>query len=428
MAVDADSLGPSKAGSFWYDPKIRAILVQIAFIIGVIAFFGYVVHNTAINLENRNIRSGFGFLDNPAGFEIPLTLAPYAVEGKPTSCAYEDPNFIKEIFVRVRSWLNTFTSSSSTHCGVFTIGILNTLLISGLGIVFATVLGFVLGVLRLSHNWLISRLVGIYIEAIRNVPLLLQFIFWHFAVFQSLPHVKQSIPILDTFFIHNRGLTGPMPVPEQGFGWVVIAFVAAIAATVSLKKWAHRRQDLTGQQFPVFLTSLGILIGLPLVVSAALGFPLDWDYASMGRFRFEGGMEIPVELFSALAALTFYTSAFIAEIVRAGILAISHGQTEAAHALGVRQGPTLRLVIIPQAMRVIVPPLISQYLNLTKNSSLGIAIGYADLFNVFGGISLNQTGQAIEIIAMCMAVYLTFSLLIAIYMNWYNKRIALAER
>ena len=398
MAVDADLQGGSKASSFWYDPKKRAIIVQIAFIVGIIAFFGFIINNTAVNLDKRGIRAGFDFLQNPAGFEIPLTLVPYSVEG------------------------------GSTHGSVFVIGLLNTLLISVVGIFFATILGFVFGVLRLSRNWLISRLVGVYIEALRNVPLLLQFIFWHFAVFQSLPLVKQPIPIFGTVFIHNRGLTSPMPVPEPGFSMVVVAFVAAIAAVVALSRWARRRKDETGRQFPVFWTSLGILIGAPFVVSAVLGFPLDWDYPSMGRFRFVGGMEVPIEFFSALAALTFYTSTFIAEIVRAGILAISHGQTEAARALGVRQGPTLRLVIIPQAMRVIVPPLISQFLNLTKNSSLGIAIGYADLFNVFGGISLNQTGQAIEIIAMCMAVYLSFSLLISVYMNWYNKRIALVER
>ena len=398
MAVDADLQGGSKASSFWYDPKKRAIIVQIAFIVGILVFFGFIINNTAENLDKRGIRAGFDFLENPAGFEIPLTLIPYSVEG------------------------------GSTHGSVFVVGILNTLLISVVGIFFATILGFVCGVLRLSRNWLISRLVGAYIEALRNVPLLLQFIFWHFAVFQSLPHVKQPIPIFDTVFIHNHGVTAPMPIPEPGFHWILIAVVAAIAGIVTLRRWARRRKDETGQQFPVFWTSLGILIGVPFVVAAVLGFPLDWDYPSMGRFGFVGGTEVPIELFSALAALTFYTSTFIAEIVRAGILAISHGQTEAARALGVRQGPTLRLVIIPQAMRVIVPPLISQYLNLTKNSSLGIAIGYADLFNVFGGISLNQTGQAIEIIAMCMAVYLTFSLLIAVYMNWYNKRIALVER
>ncbi len=387
-----------KLRHLWYDRKARAIVIQAAVVVALIVFAGFIVHNTAVNLEQRNIKAGFAFLNNPAGFEIPLTLIPYSVE------------------------------AGSTHGRVFVVGLLNTLLISALGIVFATILGFILGVLRLSPNWLVSRLVGVYIEAVRNVPLLLQFLFWHFAVFQSLPHVRNAIPILDSVYIHNRGVTAPAPQPQPGFGYVVLAFIAAIAIVFALRRWARRRQEETGRQFPILWVSLGVLVALPFVAAAVTGFPLTWDYPTMGRFRFTGGLEIQVELFSALTALTIYTSSFIAEIVRAGILAIPHGQTEAAYSLGLRPQPTLRLVIIPQALRVIVPPLISQYLNLTKNSSLGIAIGYADLFNVFGGISLNQTGQAIEIIAMCMGVYLTFSLLISLYMNWYNRRIALIER
>ncbi|MGB0551358.1 MAG: amino acid ABC transporter permease [Alphaproteobacteria bacterium] len=399
MAVDVKAGGSGTGGiRWWYDPKVRAFIFQAAFVLALAGVIVFIVLNTMQNLEKRGIKAGFDFLDNPAGFEIPLTLIPYSVEG------------------------------GSTHGAVFVVGLLNTFLISIMGIVLATIIGFVLGVLRLSKNWLISRLVGVYIETIRNVPLLLQFLFWHFAVFQSLPLVRESFPILDTFYIHNRGLTGPNPVPESGFMYLVTSVFIAIAAIGYIKGWARKRQEATGQQFPVLWTALAILIGFPLLVSAILGFPLAWEYATLGRFRFTGGLEIPIELFSALAALTIYTSAFIAEIVRSGILAIAHGQSEAAHALGLRQGPTLRLVIIPQALRVIVPPLISQYLNLTKNSSLGIAIGYADLFNVFGGISLNQTGQALEIIAMCMLVYLTFSLLISLYMNWYNRQISLVER
>lgn len=399
MAVEVkDGSGGTGGVRWWYDPKIRAIIFQTAFVLALAGVLVFIVLNTMDNLEKRGIKTGFGFLSDPAGFEIPLTLIPYSVDDK------------------------------STHGAVFVVGLLNTLLISVMGIVFATIIGFILGVLRLSNNWLISRLVGIYVEAVRNVPLLLQILFWHFAVFQSLPLVRQAVPIFDTFYIHNRGLTGPNPVPEPGFMGVVVSVVIAIVAISWIRKWARRRQEATGEQFPVLLASIGLFIGIPFIASAVFGFPLTWEYAELGRFRFTGGLEIPVELFSALAALTIYTSAFIAEIVRAGILAISHGQSEAAHALGLRRGPTLRLVIIPQAMRVIVPPLISQYLNLTKNSSLGIAIGYADLFNVFGGISLNQTGQALEIIAMCMLVYLTFSLLISLYMNWYNKKISLVER
>ncbi len=390
--------GRQGSSSWWYDPKTRAIVFQVAFALSLIGIAIYLVHNTLINLEKRNIKTGFDFLFNPAGFEIPLTLIPYSVE------------------------------TGSTHGAVFIAGLLNTFLISALGIVLATVLGFILGVLRLSNNWLVSRLVGVYIESVRNVPLLLQFLFWHFAVFQSLPLVRRAIPIFDTIYIHNRGLTVPRPIPLPGFMVVAVSVFVAVAAIIYLRKWARRRQDETGEQFPVFWASLGILIGVPLLASAVAGFPLTWEYAKLGRFRFTGGLEIQIELFSALTALTVYTSSFIAEIVRAGILAVSHGQREASYSLGVRPEPTLRLVIIPQALRVIVPPLVSQYLNLTKNSSLGIAIGYPDLFNVFGGISLNQTGQAIEIIFMCMVVYLTFSLLISLYMNWYNRRISLVER
>ena len=398
VGTHGPAAAPQSALRWWYDPKVRVIVFQVAFVLALVVFAAFIVRNTAVNLEARNIRAGFGFLDEPAGFEIPLTLVPYSVD------------------------------DGSTHGRVFVVGLMNTLLISVMGIVLATVIGFILGVLRLSNNWLISRLVGVYIEAVRNVPLLLQFLFWHFAVFQSLPLVRQPIQILDTIFIHNRGLTAPKPIPEPGFSFVLIAVAIAIAGIFLLRRWARRRQDETGQQFPVLWVSIALLIGFPLIVSAALGFPLNWEHAELGRFRFVGGLEIQIELFSALMALSIYTSSFIAEIVRAGILAISRGQSEAAHSLGVKTGPTLRLVIIPQALRVIVPPLTSQYLNLTKNSSLGIAIGYADLFNVFGGISLNQTGQAIEIIAMCMLVYLTFSLLISLYMNWYNKKISLVER
>ena len=401
MAVDVKDGGtPSGGGArWWYDPKVRAIIFQVTFVVALVVFIAFIVNNTVVNLEKRDIRAGFGFLSEPAGFEIPITgLVDYSVD------------------------------KGSTHGAVFLIGLQNTFLISAMGIVLATILGFILGVLRLSNNWIVTRLVGSYIEIVRNIPLPLQFIFWQTAVFIIfLPKVRDPISIFDTIYIHNRGFTGPKPIGEANLDFVFYAIVVAIGVFMWLRKWARRRQDETGEQFPVLWTSLGILIGLPLLVAAILGFPLSWEYAELGRFRFTGGMGIPIELFSALTALTIYTSAFIAEIVRAGILSVSRGQTEASHALGIRHGAALRLVIIPQALRVIIPPLISQYLNLTKNSSLGILIGYSDLFNVFGGISLNQTGQAIEIIFMSMSVYLCFSLLISLYMNWYNRRIALTE-
>lgn len=399
MAVDVQESVRKGGRRWWYDPKVRGIVFQVAFVLGLAAFIAFIVNNTVENLERRDIRTGFGFLSDPAGFEIPLTgLVDYSVD------------------------------EGSTHGAVFLVGLQNTFLISVLGVVLATVIGCVLGVLRLSPNWIVTRLVGVYVEAVRNVPLPLQFLFWHFAVFLQLPHVRSAVSIFDTFYIHNRGVTGPKPVAEDGLGFVFMAILLALGLIQLLRRWARRRKDETGQEFPVIRASLGLLVGLPLLAASVTGLPLHWEYAEMGRFRFTGGLGIPVDLFSALTALTVYTSAFIAEIVRAGILSVSRGQTEAAHALGLRPRPTLRLVVLPQALRVIIPPLISQYLNLTKNSSLGILIGYPDLFNVFGGISLNQTGQAIEIIFMAMSVYLTFSLLISLYMNWYNRRIALVER
>jgi len=398
MAVDVQDSGTAPKVRLWYDPRFRALFFQALVILGVVGFFVFIGYNTAVNLEKRGIASGFGFLSDPAGFEIPLTLWTYSVD------------------------------DGSTHGDVFMVGLLNTVLVSSMGIVLATVIGFVLGVLRLSKNWLIGRLVGVYIECVRNVPLLLQFLFWHFAVFLSLPQARESLSVGEAFFLNNRGINTPMPMAEPGIGVVYAAFVVAVLGIWFLARWAKKRQDATGQQFPVFLTGLGAIIGLPLLAAIASGFPLSFDYPELGRFRIVGGLAVPVELFSALMALTIYTSAFIAEIVRAGILAISHGQTEASYALGLRPNPTMRMIIIPQALRVIVPPLISQYLNLTKNSSLGIAIGYPDIVNVFMGISGNQTGQAVETVAMTMAVYLSISLIISFFMNIYNKRIALVER
>jgi len=402
MAPDLKSGGKNPPGGkrWWYDPKFRSIVFQAAFVAVLVTFIVFIVNNTLVNLEKRDIRAGFGFLNEPAGFEIPITgLVEYSVD------------------------------EGSTHGAVFLVGLQNTFLISAIGVILATVLGFILGVLRLSNNWIVTRLVGSFIEIVRNIPLPLQFIFWQTAVFIIfLPKVRDPIAVLDTIYLHNRGVAAPKPLSEPGLDLVIYAIIIALTLIIFLRKWARRRQDITGERFPLVWAAVGLLVGLPLAVFVMTGFPLSWEYPELGRFRFTGGISIPIELFSALTALTIYTSAFIAEIVRAGILAVSRGQTEAAYALGLRRGSTLRLVIIPQALRVIIPPLISQYLNLTKNSSLGILIGYADLFNVFGGISLNQTGQAIEIIFMSMSVYLCFSLLISLYMNWYNRRILLTER
>jgi general L-amino acid transport system permease protein len=300
--------------------------------------------------------------------------------------------------------------------------------VSAIGIVFATALGFVVGIARLSKNWLLSRAAAVYIETFRNIPLLLQIFFWYFCVLRNLPAPRQSMSLGDAFFLNVRGLSIPAPVIESGFSFVVGAFIVAIIAIVVLRKWAKKRQYLTGQIFPVFYSGLGLLIGLPLLTFLFSGMPLHWELPELKGFNFRGGFTIIPELFSLAVALTIFTAASIAEIVRSGIMSVSKGQVEAASALGLRGGLTLRFVIIPQAMRVIIPPLTSQFLNLVKNSSLATAVGYPDLVSVFMGSTLNQTGQAVEIIAMTMAVYLTISLITSALMNMYNAKNALVER
>jgi general L-amino acid transport system permease protein len=297
-----------------------------------------------------------------------------------------------------------------------------------MGIVLATLLGFVIGVARLSKNWLISRLALVYIETFRNIPLLLQIFFWYFAVLRAMPAPRQSLSAGDAVFLNIRGLYLPAPLVQPGFGWVVAAFGIAVVSAWLVARWARLRQRSTGQQFPTLSVSLALLFGLPLLTFWLAGSPLVWQVPELQGFNFQGGWVVIPEMASLLLALTVYTAAFIAEIVRAGIQAVSHGQTEASFSLGLNSGMTLRLIILPQALRVIIPPLTNQYLNLTKNSSLAAAIGYPDLVSSFAGTVLNQTGQAIECIAITMAVYLTISLLISLAMNWYNRRVALVER
>jgi len=381
---------------FWNDPNVRAIAFQVIALIGVVAFGWYLFDNTQTNLRQRGIATGFGFLSSPSGFGIIQHLIPY--------------------------------SESASYGRVFWVGLLNTLLVAGLGVVFATLLGFIIGIARLSKNWLVARLATVYIEVFRNIPLLLQIFFWYFAVLRAVPSPRQSLSLGDTVFLNIRGLYLPKPVFEPGFWATPVALLAAVVAVFLLRRWAHRRQKTTGKPFHTGYASLALLLGLPALAFAATGFPLSWDYPELQGFNFRGGIAVIPELAALVTALSIYTAAFIAEIVRAGIQAVSHGQTEAAYSLGLRPGLTLRLVIIPQALRVIIPPLTSQYLNLTKNSSLAAAIAYPDLVSVFAGTVLNQTGQAIEVIAITMAVYLTISLLISLFMNWYNRRVALVER
>lgn len=380
----------------WRDPRVRALAFQIIALAAVF-WFGYTLfQNTLSNMEQRGISTGFGFWDEQAGFGIIMSLIPY--------------------------------EATMSYGRTFWVGLLNTLLVSGLGIIIATILGFIIGIARLSSNWLVAKLAAAYIEIFRNIPLLLQIFFWYFAVLGNVPSARQSLSIGESVFLNNRGLYTPAPVPGEGFGFVIAALVVAIIATIVIYRWAKRRQDRTGQPFHTFWTGLGVIIGLPLITYLVLGRPLSWDLPELKGFNFGGGMVIIPELASLLLALSIYTAAFIAEIVRSGIMSVSHGQTEAASALGLRSTLVLRLVVIPQALRVIIPPLTSQYLNLTKNSSLATAIGYPDLVAVFMGTTLNQTGQAVEIVAITMAVYLVISLTISLFMNIYNRAVALKER
>jgi general L-amino acid transport system permease protein len=382
--------------AFYNDPRVRSIVYQIL-LAAVVALLVYgAVSNAADHLQKAHIASGFGFWHRTAGFDISQTLISY-------------------------------TSSGSTYGRAFWVGLLNTLLVAGLGIVFATILGFVIGIARLSTNWIVARAATGYVEIIRNIPLLLQLLFWYNAVLKALPNIRDSL-VFGGVYLNNRGLIVPKPQPLVGFVWVELAFAIGIVATVALHFSARQQQMRTGWRLPVFWIGLGLIVGLPLVAFFAAGGPLHFDMPQAGRFNITGGVDLQPEFVALLLGLTIYTAAFIAEVVRAGILAVARGQAEAAYSLGLTAGPTLRLVIIPQAMRVIVPPLTNQYLNLIKNSSLAVAIGYPDLVQIFTGTVLNQTGQAIEVVAITMLVYLTISLVTSFAMNLYNRRVALVER
>jgi general L-amino acid transport system permease protein len=385
-----------RSANWWRDQRVRGVIFQIVVLAAILGFAAYIVSNTAHNLANRGIASGFDFLGRQAGFDISIALIPYTVE--------------------------------SSYGRVFWVGLVNTLVLSAVGIVLATVFGFILGILRLSPNWIVRKLAATYLETIRNIPLPLQIVFWYFGVIAALPLVRNAIDVDGIFFIHNRGVSMPRLVTEPGFGAMPIALFGAIAVAWLVRRWARQRQARTGEQFPVFWAALALIVGAPLFATIATGHPWTWEYPELRGFNFAGGWVVLPEFIAVLLALVAYTAAFIGEIVRSGIQAVSHGQREAAYSLGLRPSATLRLVIIPQALRVIVPPLTSQYLNLMKNSTLGVLVGYPDLVNVFAGTVLNQTGQAVECLLITMFVYLTLSLLISAFMNWYNKRIALKER
>ncbi len=400
MADTHSGAPPRTGGISLSDKQTRGVVYQVLTIAMVVYAIWWIIDNTATNMEIRNIRFGFEFLSTEAGFGIIQSLIDY--------------------------------NESSSYGRVFLVGLLNTLIVAIVGCILATLLGFVVGVGRLSRNWLIRQISTVYVETLRNIPLLLQIFFWYHAVLKPLPGPRDVHQKGEEIWysLTNNGLMVAKPVPESGFIVCVIAFIAGIVGTVLVKRWAHKRQMATGQQFPVFLTSLGLILGIPLLVFLVMGLPLSLQPGEMGTFRPANGIGLNVipEFIALLLALVAYTAAFIAEIVRAGIQSVSHGQTEASYALGLRPGPTLRLIIIPQALRVIVPPLTSQYLNLTKNSSLATAIAYPDLVATFAGTVLNQTGKAVEIIMMTMFVYLAISLLTSMFMNWYNARVKLVER
>lgn len=378
-------------------PEVRSLLFQVLLTLAIIYFIYSGISNMFDALDRAGIASGFGFLNQGAGFAISQSLVEYS-------------------------------QSSSTYLDVYVVGLLNTLIVAAIGIVLATIVGFTVGVARLSDNWIIGRLSKIYVELFRNVPLLLHIFIWYFGVLRLLPQPRDSADFGFLGLLNNRGYFAPKPIWGEGGFIIFIAFLIGIVVAFLVANWARKRQMTTGQQFPTMWASLGIILGLPFVVFLFLGAPLTWDMPVAGGFKPKGGMTLIPEFMALLLALTTYTAAFIAEIVRAGILAVNHGQTEAAHALGLRQNKTLNLVVIPQAMRIIIPPLTSQYLNLTKNSSLAVAIAYPDLTSVFAGTGLNQQGQAVEFITITMLTYLTISLVTSMFMNWYNARMALVER
>ncbi|MQY01288.1 ABC transporter permease subunit, partial [Sinorhizobium medicae] len=377
------------------DPQVRGIFYQAITIIILAALIYWIVDNTVDNLRRANIASGYDFLRSRAGFDVGQSLISF--------------------------------TSDSTYGRALLVGFINTLLVAITGIITATIIGFLVGIGRLSHNWIIAKLSLAYVEVFRNIPPLLVIFFWYSGVLSILPQARDALALPFDIFLSNRGVAFPRPVAGEGAEYTLLAFIIAIAASVFFTRYARQRQLATGERLPVLWTVLGLIIGLPLITFLVTGAPIGFDVPVAGKFNLTGGSVVGPEFMSLFLALSFYTAAFIAEIVRAGIRGVSKGQTEAAHALGIRPSLTTRLVVVPQAMRIIIPPLTSQYLNLTKNSSLAVAIGYADLVAV-GGTILNQTGQSIEVVSIWLIVYLSLSLATSLFMNWYNARMALVER
>ncbi len=378
-----------KIVSFLFNRSVQGVFYQFV-TLGLVALgIYYIVTNTARNMLERGLASGFHFLGVESQFDIGMTLIEY--------------------------------SPTSTYFDSFIVGLLNTLLVAGIGILFATIIGFTVGIMRLSSNWLIAKIAEAYVEILRNIPLLLQIFFWYFAVLRALPKPKQSFELYDSFFLNNRGLFIPDTVFGEGSSIIFYLLWLTIIISIGIFIWAKRRQNRTGERFPAFYVSTALVLGTFFISLAATGFPVSFEYPELKGFNFKGGVKLIPELVALTFALAMYTASFIAEVVRGGIMAVSKGQTEAAKSVGLKQNLILRLIIIPQALRVIVPPLTNQYLNLTKNSSLAAAIAYPDLVLVFAGTALMQTGQAIEIIGMVMGVYLFLSLFTSLIMNLFNR-------
>ena len=380
---------------FWLDPKKRAIMYQIAVLalVGLLAY--YLVSNTLTNLEKQSIATGFGFLQKESAFEIGESLIPY--------------------------------SAASSYGRALLVGALNTLKVAFIGIVFTIILGTIVGVARLSTNWLVAKLAAIYIEVMQDIPVLLQLFFWYAIFYEILPGPRQALCPVNGLFLCNRGVAFTIPEAHPAYKYMLLALLVGCGIVYLMRRWAKKRHEKTGQPFPVFSVSIGIILGLPLVTWWAFGAPVKMDVPKLVGFNFKGGMTVSPEFIALLLGLVLYTAAFVAEVVRAGIQSVSKGQREAAMSIGLRPTPILNLVILPQALRVIIPPLTSQMLNLTKNSSLAVAIGFPDFVSV-ANTTINQTGQAVEGVALIMAVYLIFSLSTSAFMNWYNKKVKLVER
>ncbi|KUL94912.1 amino acid ABC transporter permease [Bosea sp. WAO] len=386
----------SKALAFINDKRVRDWFYQAAVLIGLVGLLVYFIRNASENMVKAGIASGFDFLWRTSGIDVPFVLTSY--------------------------------TQSDNILALFWAGVANTLFVTAVSLVLATLLGFAIGIARLSSIWLVSALAGAYVEFVRNIPLLFFVLFWYFGVIAALPSPRDSISVFGVAFINNRGLTIPLPDAPANFHWAFGAILVAFVAQWLFARWAKRRKEATGQDAPLLVVSLILLVLVPVLALSWASLATRWDIPVLRGFNYRGGFVVIPEFVALLAALVTYTAGFIAEIVRGGIQSVPHGQIEASAALGLRPAQTLRLVTIPQALRVMTPPMTNQYLNVLKNSSFGAAIAYPDVVSLFMGSALNNTGQAIEIIAMTLAVYLVIGLAVSAFMNWYNAKIALVTR